>query len=72
MLTPTENSRIQGLFKAFECYSSTPQGRLIFKDFSRKPSKFKYFFMPVRTLHCHSKFLMTKLSVVYSEVLKTF
>ena len=33
VLSPAENKRIQGLFKA----------DLIFKDFSRKPSKFKYF-----------------------------
>ena len=33
VLSPTENSRIQVLFKA----------DLILKDFSRKPSKFKYF-----------------------------
>ena len=40
VLSPTQNSRIQGLFKAFEWFSSTFQGRFIFKDFSRKPSKF--------------------------------
>ena len=33
VLSPTENGRIQGLFKADS----------IFKGFSRKPSKFKYF-----------------------------
>ena len=33
VLSPTENSKIQGFFKA----------DLIFKDFSSKPSKFKYF-----------------------------
>ena len=42
VLSPTENRRIQGLFKAFEWFSSSFQGRLIFKDFSRKPSKFNY------------------------------
>ena len=42
-LSVFENSRIQGLFKAFEWFSSTFQGRFNFKDFSRKPSKFKYF-----------------------------
>ena len=43
VLSPTENSRIQGLFKAFELFSSLFKADLIFKDFSRKPSKFKYF-----------------------------
>ena len=40
VLSTTENSRIQGLFKAL---SDFPEADLIFKDFSRKPSKFKYF-----------------------------
>ena len=43
VLSPVKNIRIQGLFKAFEWFSNTFQGRLIFKDFSRKSSKFKYF-----------------------------
>ena len=42
-LSPTEKSRIQGLFKTFEWFSSTFQADLIFKDFSRKSFKFKYF-----------------------------
>ena len=37
---PTENSKIQGLFKALQWFSITD---LVFKDFSRKPSIFKYF-----------------------------
>ena len=43
LLSPTENLRIQALFKAFEWLSSTFKAYFIFKDFSRKPSKFKYF-----------------------------
>ena len=39
VLSPTENSR----FKAFEWFSVLFKAGLIFKDFSRKPSKFKYF-----------------------------
>ena len=31
VLSPTENSRIQGLFKAFEWFSSTFQGRFDFQ-----------------------------------------
>ena len=43
VLSPTENSRIQGLFKAFEWFPLLFKAALIFKGFSRKPSKFKYF-----------------------------
>ena len=43
VLSPTKNSRIQGLFETFERFSSTFQTDLIFKEFSRKQSKFKYF-----------------------------
>ena len=43
VLIPTENRRNQGLFKAFVWFSSTFKAYLIFKDFSRKHSKFKYF-----------------------------
>ena len=39
VLSPSENIKIQGLFKAFDWFSSTFQGRYNFKDFSRKPSK---------------------------------
>ena len=41
-LKPLANSRIQGLFKAFECAYSTFQG-IFFKDFSRQSCIFKYF-----------------------------
>ena len=35
--------KIQGLSKAFECFPVLFKADFIFKDFSRKPSKFKYF-----------------------------
>ena len=41
--SPTVNSRIQGLFKALSGFPVLFKSVLIFKDFSRKPSKFKYF-----------------------------
>ena len=41
--SPTENSRIQGLFKLFSDFPVLFKADLIFKDFSRKPSKLKYF-----------------------------
>ena len=40
MASQKGNSRIQGLFKDFPVLF---KAGLIFKDFSRKPSKFKYF-----------------------------
>ena len=43
VLSLTENSKIKVLFKALEWFYSTFQGKLIFKDFSRKPSIFNYF-----------------------------
>ena len=44
VLSSTENGRIQGLFKAFEWFSVLFKADtcIIFKDISRKPSKFKY------------------------------
>ena len=42
-LNPPVNGKIQKLFKAFECFSSTFQANLIFKDFSRQSCIFKYF-----------------------------
>ena len=43
VLSPTENSIIPGLFKALSNFPVLFKADLIFKDFSRKPSKFKYF-----------------------------
>ena len=36
VLSPTENRRIQGLFKAFECFSSSYQGRFNFQGLFKK------------------------------------
>ena len=43
MLNSLVNGKIQGLFKAFECFSSTFRANLIFKDFSRQSCIFKCF-----------------------------
>ena len=43
MLNPLANGKIQGLFNAFECFSSTFKANFIFKDFSRQSCIFKYF-----------------------------
>ena len=43
-MNPPVNGKTQGLFKDFECFSSTFHGKFIFKDFSRQSCIFKFFF----------------------------
>ena len=43
VLSLTENRRIQGLSRPLSDFPVLFKADLIFKDFSRKPSKFKYF-----------------------------
>ena len=43
LLNPPVNGKIQGLIKALSDFSVLFKADLFFKDFSRKPSKFKYF-----------------------------
>ena len=50
MLSPTEKSRIQRFSRLLSDFPVLFKADLIFKDFSRKPSKYLYFFKPVRTL----------------------
>ena len=50
VLSPTENIRIQGLFKAFELFSSTFQGRFNFQGLFKKALWIQELFKPVRTL----------------------
>ena len=50
MLSPTESCRIQGLFKAFERFSSTFQGRFNFKGLFKKVLYNQVLFKPVPTL----------------------
>ena len=47
VLSPTENSRIQGIFKAFELFSSTFQGRFNFQGLSKKALLTQVLFKPV-------------------------
>ena len=51
VLSPTENSRIQGLFKASEWFSSTFQGRFNFWGLFKQALQIKVLFKPVRTLY---------------------
>ena len=50
VLSPTENSRIQGLFKAFEWFSSTFQGRFNFQGLFKKALYIQVLFKPKGTL----------------------
>ena len=50
MLSPKENSRIQGLFKAFECFSSTFQGKFYFQGLFKTVIYIQVLFKPVPTL----------------------
>ena len=43
LLNHHANGKIQGHFKAFECFSSTFQSKIYFKEFSRQYCIFKYF-----------------------------
>ena len=50
MLNPTVNGKIQGLFKAFECFPSTFQGKFYFQDTPVYSSTFQACANPVLTL----------------------
>ena len=50
VLNSLENGNIQGLFKAFECFSSTFQGKLYFQGLFKTVLYIQVLFKPVRTL----------------------
>ena len=50
LLNPPVNGKIQGLFKAFECFSSTFQGKFNFQGIFKKVLYIQVLFKPVRTL----------------------
>ena len=50
MLNPLVNGKIQELFKAFECFSSTFQGKFHFQGLFRTVLFTYVLFKPVRTL----------------------
>ena len=47
---PLANSKFQGLFKAFECFSSTFQGKFYFQGLFKTVLYIQVLFKPVRTL----------------------
>ena len=50
LLNPPVNGKIQGLFKAFECFSGTFQGKFNFQGLFKTVLYIQVFFKPVRTL----------------------
>ena len=66
MLNPPVNGKIQGLFKVFECLSSTFQGKFNFQGLFKTVLYIQVLFKPVQTLVILSTFI--KLPVV----IKTF
>ena len=50
MLNPPENGKIQGLFKAFECLSSTFQGKFNFQELFLTVLYIQVLFKSVRTV----------------------
>ena len=50
VLNPPVNGKIQGLFKAFECFSSTLQGNFNFQGLFKTVLYIQVLFKPVPTL----------------------
>ena len=50
MLNPLANGKNQGLFNAFECFSSTSQGKFYFQGLFQTVLYFQVLFKPVPTL----------------------
>ena len=50
VLNPPVNGEIQGLFKAFECFSSTFHGKFYFQGLFKTVLYIQVLFKPVRTL----------------------
>ena len=63
VLNPPVNGKIQGLFKAFECFSRTFQGKFIFQGLFKTNlyiEVLKSLFKPVRTLREDILFLSSQ------------
>ena len=50
VLNPHANGKIQGLFKAFECFSSTFHGKFLFQGLFKTVLYIQVLFKPVQTL----------------------
>ena len=58
LLNPPVNGKIQGLFKVFECFSSTFQGKFYFQGLFKRVLYIQVLFKPVRTLYTTERLLM--------------
>ena len=67
-LNPPVNGKIQGLFKAFESFSSTFQGKFNFQGVSKTVLYIQVLFKPVRTLLMHWRAAMDQTSLLISAV----
>ena len=54
VLNPLANCKIQGLFKAFECFSSTFHGKFYFQGLFKTVLSIQVLFKPVGTLLLHN------------------
>ena len=54
-LDPLANGKIQGIFNAFECFSSTFQGKFYFQRLFKTVLYIQVLFEPVRTLNIYKK-----------------
>ena len=52
LLNPPVNGKIQGLFKGFECFSSTFRGKFTFQGLFKTVLYIQALFKPVQTLLC--------------------
>ena len=59
MLNPPVKDKIQGLFKAFECFSSTFQGKFNFQGLFKTALYIQVLFKPMRTLEQMLKYCLT-------------
>ena len=66
MFNPPVNGKIQGLFKAFECFSSTFQGKFNFQGVFKTVLYIQVLFKSVRTLK------MCKIQGLFKNFLKGY
>ena len=57
MLNPLANGKIQGLFKAFECFSTTFQGKFYDQELFKTVLYIQVLFKPVQTLEGYFKLI---------------
>ena len=64
LLNPPVNGIIQGLFKAFECFSSTFQDKFNFQGLFKTVLYIQVLFKPVRTLDATANTVVTAILVL--------